>query len=400
MKPLFIYVDDEPHNLTVFEAALPSEWEIHVFDNPLKAIEFANGKDVWVVVSDQRMPAMSGVNFLEVIKKTNPYAQRVLVTGYSDEDLIIESVRKAQVHDYIRKPWDVDDLEHRLRKLAESYEIDQKLRASHEALEQKNRELERLAKDLHASKEKEQSLRQELEAWAPPFVLSTLAQEGLQFPLKKDLAIITFDIIGSSALHDVTVNGRSARSAIQQSFSESVIRHGGWRESSSGDSAYAHFGLFKQVERPCDAALAVASEFRVFLRNFNNLHGTQIECGVGLHYAADCLVEIHQAEIQTQMGKITHKSFDSTSIEIDLLHRIEKLAHALPGSNIILTNEFVRNLSSSPFGLQPLGDTILKGQRKPSSLFIKASDLVTTELIERLKSSLTSSSADPSTNVA
>ena len=381
MKPVFVYVDDEPHNLTVFEAALPVEWDIHVFDNPLKAIEFCNGKEIWCVVSDQRMPSMMGVNFLEIIKKTNPFAQRALVTGYSDEDLIIESVRKAQVHDYIRKPWDVDDLEHRMRKLAETYAIENELRASNLALEKKNKELESLANDLRISQGKEEALRRELEAWAPPFVLPALTQAGLTFPLKKDLAIITFDIIGSSALHDLVVAGKPARSAILKAFSEIVIKHGGWRESSSGDSAYAHFGLFKEVDKPCDSSYAVASEFRVFLRNFNNQHGTQIESGIGLHFAKECLVEIHEVEIHSPFGKVIHKSFDSTSIEIDPLHRIEKLAHQLAGSNIVLTEEFVQNLSAQPFGLRPLGFATLKGQKKPSNLFLRASDMVTPEAL-------------------
>ena len=113
-NPVIIYVDDEPRNLAVFEASMPDNWDIHIFDNPIEACKEFEILNPTLVLSDQRMPGMSGVEVLEEARKKCPDAIRIIVTGYSDEDLVIESVRKAKIYDYIRKPWDVDELEHRL----------------------------------------------------------------------------------------------------------------------------------------------------------------------------------------------------------------------------------------------------------------------------------------------
>lgn len=384
MKPIIMYVDDEAHNLTVLEAALPSEWEIHTFDSPLAALDKLPTLNPWVVLSDQRMPGMMGVNFLEIVKKVSPNSVRALVTGYSDEDLVIDSVRKAQVYDYIRKPWDVDDLEHRVRKMVDTYILETELREKNEKLEKQNAELKKISDDLMLAKSKEESLRKELEAWAPPFILSSITDPSIKFPMKKDLAVITFDLIGSSKLHDVMVGGKPARSHILHMFSELVLKHGGWRESHSGDSAYAHFGLLKEIERSADAAFAVANEFRVFLRSFNSVNNVEVECGIGLHLAKNTTVDLHIINVTLpDETKMMQKSFDSTSMDIDLVHRIEKLVHSLPGSNIMMTEDFVQALTTLPFAAQNMGSKLLKGQTKPINLWLKASDKVKAEDLKK-----------------
>lgn len=384
MKPLVIYVDDEPHNLTVMEAALPAEWEIHTFDAPLKALDFLTTHEPWVVISDQRMPGMTGVSFLEIIRRTHPSTKRILVTGYSDEDLIIESVRKAQVHDYIRKPWDVDDLEHRVSKMVETFLLENELKQKIAEIQMQNSELLKLTEDLKKHKSAEEKMRIELEAWAPPFILNTLFSDNVNFPLKKDLAVITFDIVGSSSIHDIYINSTPVRALILKAFSELVIKHGGYRESTAGDSAYAHFGLVRDLDNSADAALAVATEFRVFLRSFCNKHTLTIECGIGLHYAVQCLVDLHTIKIQTPSGLVTQKSFDSTSSDIDLVHRIEHLTHVLPGSNIAISDVFLQKLNYTPTGLKDLGLLTLKGQSKATKVYLKPSDQVNDEHITSL----------------
>lgn len=384
-KPVVIYVDDEPHNLTVFEAAMPEDWQVIVFDNPLQALEQLTQIDPWLVVSDQRMPGMVGVKFLEIVKKTNPLAKRALVTGYSEEDLIIESVRKAGVHDYIRKPWDVDDLCHRMKSLIDTYQLESELREKTALIEKQVQDLMTITKDLQNAKSEEERLRKELEAWAPPFILGALKDPSVKFPLKKNLALITYDIVGSSALHELTVGGKSVRSLILKEFSELVIKHGGLRESHSGDSAYAHFGLIPGVEKPEEAALAVANEFRMALRTLSVKNDLEVECGIGLHLAEEVPIQVHTAEILTPSGIIVQKSFDSSSPGVDLVHRIEKLSHELPGSNIIMTESFAKTLSVKVSGLTDVGEFNFKGQKEPCRLFMKLSDKVSNEILNLFK---------------
>ncbi|OFZ30337.1 MAG: hypothetical protein A2622_07940 [Bdellovibrionales bacterium RIFCSPHIGHO2_01_FULL_40_29] len=362
-------------NLTVLEAALPSEWDIRTFDNPMKALEVLSDINPWIVISDQKMPGMNGVSFLEIVKKTNPYAIRVLVTGYSDEDLVVDSVRKAQISDYIRKPWDVDDLEHRVRKLVDTYLLESENREKSSQLEKKNIELNAALKVVEEAKIREEKFRKELECWAPPFIFDALDSTAKNFPCKKDLAVITYDIIKSSELHDKSFNGISIRSLILRGFTEILLKAGAWRESHSGDSAFGHIGLFKEVPNSCDILMAAASEFRVFLRNLSLQANIQFECGIGLHYAKDCLIDIHEVNIDYFGKKFTQKSFDATSSGIDLVHRIEKLAHDFQGSNVILTREFYDRITVGKNNLENLGHFQFKGQASEVEVFARLSEL-------------------------
>jgi YesN/AraC family two-component response regulator len=377
MKPIIFYVDDEPMNLTVLEAALPSDWDIRTFDSPLKALEELSQTDPWVVISDQRMPGMSGVSFLEIVKKTNPNAIRVLVTGYSDEDLIVESVRKAQISDYIRKPWDVDDLEHRVKKLTDTYLLEKENREKSALLEKQNIELNKALIVAQDSKLREEKFRKELECWAPPFILNMFESGEKKYPCRKDLAVITYDIVKSSELHGKSFNNISIRSLVMRGFTEILLKSGAWRESHSGDSAFGHIGMFRDVPNSCDILLAVASEFRVFIRNLSLQANVQFECGVGLHFAQDCLIDIHEVNTDCLGQKLTQKSFDATSSGIDLVHRIEKMAHEYPGSNVMMTKEFYERITVGKGNILNLGAFAFKGQPQEAEVFARLSDKAT-----------------------
>lgn len=393
MKPLIVYVDDEAINLTVFEAAMPEEWEIQVYDSPLKALDALTKLDPCIVVSDQKMPGMAGVNFLEIVKRTHPLAKRVIVTGYSEEDLVVDSIRKAGVHDYIRKPWDVEDLIHRLKSIMSTYNLEKELLEKTQLLEKQNFELQKITEDLKNAKSIEEQARKELEAWAPPFVLTAIQNKSLKFPLKRDLALICFDIINSSDTHGIFLDNTSIRSIVLKGFSESVLRQGGWRESHAGDSAYAHFGLLESTTNPVESALATATEFRSFLRALNLKHGLKIECGIGLHLAKDVMINLHEIEIQTPRGVVKQKSFDSTSPDVDLVHRLESFTHQLPGSNVAISSSFAEVLGNKLLQVKDLGHFQLKGQKGTTQIFLKASDQVSDEQISELMKKISSNKA-------
>ncbi|MES2964668.1 MAG: response regulator [Bdellovibrionota bacterium] len=383
--PVIFYIDDEPHNLVVFEAACPDDWKVHVFENPMVALQKLDQIRPHVIISDQRMPGMTGVQFLEVAKKILPDAVRIIVTGYSDEDLVVESVRKAQIFDYIKKPWEVDDLLASLTRALDFQRADvatRRLQAELVAREAQLRETNGLLtsamRDLELAQLKEADIRKELECWVPPFLRWALDDSRIGGSQKRDLVGIAFDIVNSSALRDVTLNGRHLRSQIIQIFTEAVLRHGGWRESHSGDSAYGHFGLLGneiESETPADSALASAREFRVALRNLSSVFGKTAECGIALHIAVDAEVHIHTVQLNTPRGPVTQKSFDTSSTDVDLLHRMEKLVHQLPGTNIVMSRGFVDALKVQPPNLVEIGYHLFAGQKEAVPLLIIPSDL-------------------------
>ncbi len=390
-KPLIMFVDDEPHNLAVFEASMPEAWEIHVFDNPISALEQVPVLKPNVIVSDQRMPVMNGVKFLELGSKLSPGSVRILVTGYSDEDLIIESVRSAKVFDYIRKPWDVDELVKRLQASVQHSELvaqreilENELRAREAELQQRNNELLSKSFELERSLVQLQETSRELSCWVPP-VVTWLAKSKMSFPIHRDLALLAIDIIGSAAVHGKSVGGKSLRALALEEFAILVLKHGGFLENTEGDAAYANFGLLGNTGRLCDAALAVANEFRAALKSIATHHQQTIECGIGLHFAHKVEANVTVINVSTPQGPIVQKHFYTASPEVDLVHRIEKHVHQLPGSNIIMSEIFKVNLSRpvEPIAY-PIGSHLFKGQIDPVSLHIVKSSLTTIEDLQRI----------------
>lgn len=390
MKPVIVYVDDEPHNLTVFEASLPEEWDVHVFDSAVSALKDLKQLKPWVILSDQRMPIMSGLEFLELAVQLVPEAVRMVVTGQTTEQTTIQLIRRARIFDYVTKPWDTDDLCARLESGIALYRAElerktavQELERKIAELEKSNREFDAMQRELGTSHQRERDLICELEKWVPPQLVHAVREQKLVFPCRKPIVGIAFDIINSSALHNEELFDRPLRAQILRLFTEAVIRHGGIRESHAGDSAFAHFGAFAHHQDPFMGAISAAREFRVALRSLSGFSGKTLECGIALHYIPDTIFQIHEIKVVTSNGEMIQKSFDSQSSGIDLLHRMEKLTHELPGSNIIMSEAFVKGLSSVSANTVELGDVLFKGQDKPVRLLLVPSDSLTPERLQK-----------------
>ncbi len=351
MKPVIVYVDDEPNNLVIFEACLPDDWTIHTFTSPLDAIDKIADINPWVIISDQRMPGMSGVKFLELANHIHSDSIKLITTGYSDENLVIDSIRRAKVFDYIVKPWETEDLSIRINKAVQTYVSARERDELHKVIEQKaklletqNNVLEKAIAEASSSKDQESRIRKELECWIPP-VVTWATENRVEFPMSRDLSLMAIDIIGSGKLHHKTIGAHTARQKILLEFSMLVVKHGGYVEAFEGDAAYANFGLMTTGINPCDAAFAVANEFRAALFGIQNHYNTTIDCGIGLHFSKGVKALIHEYSVTTNTGIVVQKRFYTESPGIDLVHRMEKLTHQIPGSNIIMTKDYYANLT-------------------------------------------------------
>jgi len=109
-KPRVLFVDDEPRVLTSMRMLFRGQYELYFAESGPKAIELLKTQPVDVIVSDQRMPGMSGFEFLKVAREINPHAMRILLTGYSDLNAIIGSVNEGEIFRFVNKPWANDVL--------------------------------------------------------------------------------------------------------------------------------------------------------------------------------------------------------------------------------------------------------------------------------------------------
>ena len=101
-----LYVDDEVHNLISFNATFRREYKVLTAQSGKEGLDILNDKEVHLVLSDQRMPEMTGVDFLEKVFHQYPETIRMIITGFSDIDAVIGAINKGGVNRYITKPWD------------------------------------------------------------------------------------------------------------------------------------------------------------------------------------------------------------------------------------------------------------------------------------------------------
>lgn len=102
-------IDDEARILRALKA-LFRDMEVYTTTDPAEAIRLAAEKDMDVIVCDQRMPKMQGIEVLREIRLAHPRAMRVLLTGYADLNAVLGSVNEGEVFRYVNKPWDNTEL--------------------------------------------------------------------------------------------------------------------------------------------------------------------------------------------------------------------------------------------------------------------------------------------------
>lgn len=123
-KPEILYVDDEDGNLVVFEAAFEDDFQITLAHSAEEVLELMNQRPFPVVVADHRMPKMTGVELLEVLRERHPLTKRILLTGYTDPAAMIESINRGQVFHFVRKPWERHELLAILKRAFEAHALE------------------------------------------------------------------------------------------------------------------------------------------------------------------------------------------------------------------------------------------------------------------------------------
>jgi len=139
--PLVLYVDDERGNRVVFESSMKAEFNVRVASEPQEALDVLEANDVAVIVTDMRMPTMSGEELLRIAKERWPQTIRMVVTAYSDIDPILRAINEGLVARYIIKPWVRTELTQVLRWATEAWALSRDNAAVHRRL----METERLA---------------------------------------------------------------------------------------------------------------------------------------------------------------------------------------------------------------------------------------------------------------
>lgn len=118
-----LYIDDEEHNLVSFKASLRREFNVYTAISPEAAQEFLDKEDLKIVLSDQRMPKKTGVEFFTELKKTHPEPIRILLTGYTDMQAVVDAINQGEVYRYLTKPWDTPNMVATINQAIEIFDL-------------------------------------------------------------------------------------------------------------------------------------------------------------------------------------------------------------------------------------------------------------------------------------
>jgi two-component system response regulator HupR/HoxA len=118
-----LVVDDEDAILESLVYTLGSEYEIFSASSGEKGLEILDRESIALVISDQVMPGMSGVEFFEKVIERNPRAIRMMLTGYADMPSLISAINEGRIYRYLPKPWEPDDLRITVKRALEVYEL-------------------------------------------------------------------------------------------------------------------------------------------------------------------------------------------------------------------------------------------------------------------------------------
>lgn len=192
-----LYVDDEIGNLRVFQASFRKKYHIHTAQSGSEALEILAEKEIHLLITDQKMPKMTGVELLEQVTEQFPDVMKLILTGYSDVEDIIRALNKCGIFRYLMKPWQKDEMGNTLDKALEIYQLRKdrkqllsKLKVANEQLEERiqhrTKELSQanaqLTQEIEERKEIEKDLvkakeRAEEGSKAKQLFLSTMSHE-------------------------------------------------------------------------------------------------------------------------------------------------------------------------------------------------------------------------------
>jgi two-component system, NtrC family, sensor kinase len=128
VSPKVLFVDDDENNLAVCEVVFRGHFDVLTASGGAEALALMRSHEVAVVVTDQRMPFMTGVELLEQVKSEFPDASRVLVTAYADSHAAIEAINRGRVRRYFRKPWEASELKAEILDGIERYSTQRRIK--------------------------------------------------------------------------------------------------------------------------------------------------------------------------------------------------------------------------------------------------------------------------------
>jgi class 3 adenylate cyclase len=348
-----LYVDDEEHNLVAFKATFRRDYTIFTAKSAKEGLDILKMEKICLIITDQRMPEMTGIQFLEKIIPEYPDIIRIILTGFSDVEAIIEAINTGRVFRYITKPWDEKELKMTIDNAIQLY-----------ALQQMNTDiLEELQQKIN---EQERTLRL-FQKYVPEEVVQKTLSSSEDSILDGELrtvAVLFCDIRGFTQLSE-RLSPKEVVDFLNTYYTQmtDVIKcHGGMVNQYVGDEIFACFGapnvVANQEESAVICALEMIDKLETINAIFEEKYSTRIDVGMG----------INSGEVVAgNVGSDVYIRYSITGDTVNTGKRIESLTKDYP--NTILLNENVASRVEHLVKTKQWEPVKVKGKKEKLNLF-------------------------------
>lgn len=349
-----LYVDDEEHNLTSFKAAFRPFYQVHTALSAREGFRILREQPIEVIVTDQRMPEMTGVQFLEAIIPEYPDAIRMVLTGFSDVEAIIKAINSGRVYRYITKPWDENELKMTIDGAIELY-----------GLHHRNRELVR---ELQDKVQEQERIMKMFERYVPEHVvreaLKSIEGSSMFDGESRIVSVLFVDIRNFTPLCS-KLEPRGVVQLLNEFFAmltTAVKRHRGTVFKFIGDGMLAVFGAPMSYIENQENAVLCALEIRERMKEFSTRYaesiGEQLRIGIGINTG-----EVVVGNIGSE-DRVEYTAIGDT---VNIGARIESLTRQKPDS--VLISESTFRIVGSMFEVNAWEPVAVKGKDEPITVY-------------------------------
>lgn len=350
-KPHILYVDDEENNLIALKAAFRRHYQVHTAISAREGVAILKTMPVELIITDQRMPEMTGVQFLEAVQPEYPDTIRMVLTGFSDVDAIIKAINTGRVYRYVTKPWDESELKMTIDGALKLYRS-----------QQANKKLEA---DLAEHVKEQDRIIELFKKYVPEHVIQeTLSVDENESSLVTGESRI-ISVLFTSIQNFKTISQRTAPEDLVAYLNEyfsvmtaCVRAHKGSVNKFIGDGILALFGApvshIGNQENAVECALTMVEQ----LEGFNEIHkersGLQVSIGIGINTG-----EV----IVGNMGSEDRMEYTAIGDTVNVASRVASLTKDIP--NCILISESTSNIVRTSFLTEQWAPQTVKGKDQP-----------------------------------
>ncbi len=348
-----LYVDDEPQNLISFKATFRREYTIHTALGGEEGLDILRQHPVQLIITDQRMPGMTGLQFLERTLHEYPDTIRMILTGFADTEAIIDVINHARIFRYITKPWDEQELRVAIENARQVYN-----------LQMSNK---RLLVELQSKVEEQERILKLFMKYVPEPVVekalrnsSTSIFEGEM----RDITVLFCDIRGFTLMSE-EVAPRDVVTFLNDYYAlmtEVVKKHGGTVNQFVGDEVFATFGAPIQTQNnernAVLCALDMLEKRRILNDRYAHPFGREVTIGIGINAGT---------VVAGNLGSEDKISYSVTGDTVNTGKRIETLTREAPNS--ILISELVFYKVQELIEYKSWGPIEVKGKKERLNIF-------------------------------